>query len=82
MAKKVQLSKHITETEFDHGYWYAEELKHFAKELGISNSSRLRKDELEELIKKFIRTGKVSSSNRKNIVQTGTKDYELGLKHP
>ena len=80
MPKKTELTKDITEAEFDNGYWYADEIKAFAKQLGIPYSSKLRKDELENLIKKFIRTGgKVSSPSRKNIVQTGTKDYELGL---
>jgi hypothetical protein len=79
MAKKVKLTKNITETEFDNGYWYADEIKAFAKQLGIPNSSKLRKDELEKLIKQFIRTGKVSSSNRKRNTQTGRKDYEAGL---
>ena len=80
MSKKIELTKDITEAEFDNGYWYADEIKAFAKQLGIPYSSKLRKDELEKLIKQFIRTGgKVFSSTRKNIIQTGTKDYELGL---
>lgn len=80
MPKKVKLTKDITAAEFDNGYWYADEIKAFAKQLGIPHSSKLRKDELEKLIKQFIRTGgKVSSSSRKNIIQTGIKDNELGL---
>lgn len=79
MAKKLKLTKDTTETEFDNGYWYADKIKAFAKEIGIPNSSKLRKDELEKLIKEFITTGKTSSSTRKNITQTGTKDHELGL---
>ncbi|OFY11091.1 MAG: hypothetical protein A2W93_13325 [Bacteroidetes bacterium GWF2_43_63] len=69
----------MTENEFDNGYWYADEIKAFAKQLGIANSSKLRKDELEQLIKVFIRTGKVERSNRKNIVKTGKKDLDIGL---
>ena len=79
MREKVYLTKDITETEFENGYWYADEIKSFAKELGIPNSSKLRKDELEKLIKEFIRTGKVSFSTRKNINPIGVKDDELGL---
>ncbi|HBG70216.1 MAG TPA: hypothetical protein DHV29_04205 [Bacteroidales bacterium] len=79
MTIKNRLTKNITENEFDNGYWYADEIKAFAKQLGIANSSKLRKDELEQLIKVFIRTGKVERSNRKNIVKTGKKDLDIGL---
>jgi SAP domain-containing new25 len=79
MTKRIKLKKDITETQFDNGYWYADEIKAFAKEIGIPNSSKLRKDELEKLIKEFIRTGKISSPKRKNIKLTGARDYELGL---
>jgi hypothetical protein len=80
MAKKIKLTKHITRAQFDNGYWYAEEIKTFAKELGIPNGSKLRKDALEKIIREFIRTGKVSSFIRGNIPRSGVKDYELGLK--
>jgi len=76
---KVKLTKNITEKEFDNGYWYADVIKAFAKQLGIPNSSKLRKDELEKLIKQFIKTGQVNKSDRKNIVKTGTKDLDIGL---
>jgi hypothetical protein len=79
MAKRTKLTKSITLTQFDNGYWYTGDLKSFAKEIGIPNSSRLRKDELEKLIKEFIRTGKASSSNRRNIKAIGVKDCKLGL---
>ena len=79
MGKKLKLTKQITETQFDHGYWYADEIKAFAKEIGIPNSSKLRKDEIEKLIKVFLRTGKVKSSDRKNIQKSGIKDLEKGL---
>jgi hypothetical protein len=77
--KKVRLTKNISETEFDKGYWYADEIKTFAKEIGIANSHKLRKDELEQLIKLFLRTGQVKSSNRKNVVKSGAKDLDIGL---
>ena len=79
MAERTKLTKSITLTQFDNGYWYADDIKNFAKEIGIPDSSRLRKDELEKLIKEFIRTGKASSSKRKNINAIGVKDHELGL---
>ncbi len=79
MAKVTKLVKGITEKEFDKGYWFSDEIKTFAKEIGITNSNKLRKDELEQLIKHYIRTGQVKQSERRNIVKTGTKDLEKGL---
>ncbi len=80
MSKRTKLTKNITEEEFVKGYWYAAEIKSFAKELGIANSSKLRKDELEQLIRHYIRTGEVKNSNRKNVLKKGIKDLEKGLK--
>ncbi len=74
-----RLSGHITVKEFENNYWYAKELKEFAKEIGIPNSSKLRKDELEQLIKHFIQTGEIKEVKRKNVVKKGKKDTEIGL---
>lgn len=79
MTKKTKLTNKITEADFDKGYWYVHEIKAFAKEIGIANSSRLRKDELEQLIKHYIRTGELKQAERKNVVKTGTKDIDKGL---
>jgi hypothetical protein len=79
MAKHPKLTKNITEAEFDKGYWYANEIKALGKEIGIVNSSKLRKDELEQLIKHYIRTGQIKKAGGKNIIKTGTKDLDKGL---
>ena len=79
MPKKPNLSKLMTEEQFDNGYWYAVEIKAFADEIGIPLASRLRKDELEKLIKHFLRTGKVSSPSRKTLTKSGVRDIEKGL---
>ncbi|MEO6611031.1 MAG: SAP domain-containing protein [Chitinophagaceae bacterium] len=79
MTKTSKLTKGITEEEFDNGYWYADEIKAFAKEIGIANSNKLRKDELEQLIKHYISTGQVKNADRKNVVKSGTKDLDIGL---
>lgn len=79
MTKKTKLTKNITEKEFDIGYWYADELKVFAKRIGIANSSKLRKDELEQLIKHFLKTGRIKNSKRKNVIKSGSRDLEIGL---
>ena len=69
----------MTERQFDNGYWYAVEIKAFADEIGIPSAAKLRKDELEELIKNFLRTGQVKSSRRKILSKSGISDIELGL---
>jgi SAP domain-containing new25 len=69
----------MTEAQFDNGYWYAVEVKAFAKDLGIPAPAKLRKDELEKLIRHFLRTGKIKSPSRKNLKQWGLSDNERGL---
>lgn len=69
----------MTVTQFDHGYWYAVELKAFAKTIGIPSASTLRKDELETAIKLFLQTGKVKIPAGRMPSPRGTKDVERGL---
>lgn len=69
----------MTEKQFDNGYWYAVEIKAFADEIGVPLAAKLRKDELEKLIKHFLRTGEVSSSTRKTLSRSGVRDIEKGL---
>lgn len=69
----------MTLTQFDHGYWYANELKEFAETIGIPSASKLRKDELEKAIKLFLQTGKVESPTKRNLSTPGVKDVERGL---
>lgn len=70
----------MTETQFDNGYWYAVEIKAFADEIGIPSTSKLRKDELELLIKYFLKTGKIKALARKRFSKAGIKDSDKGLK--
>jgi hypothetical protein len=69
----------MTEEQFDNGYWYATDIKAFADEIGIPSASKLRKDELEELIKHFLRTGKLKTPRRKNLTRSGVRDIDKGL---
>jgi len=69
----------MTLAQFDHGYWYATELKKFAETIGIPFASKLRKDELERAIKLFLRTGKIKSPRKRNFSASGIKDVERGL---
>ena len=52
------LHRRMSLEEFDNGYFYAADLKVFAREIGITVGT-FRKFELEELIREFLRTGKV-----------------------
>lgn len=65
--------------QFDNGYWYAIELKDFARTIGIPSASKLRKDELEKAIKRFLQTGKIESPTRRKLSTPGVKDVEQGL---
>ena len=70
-------------TQFDHGYWYATELKRFAAELGIASVARLRKDELEGAIRQFLRSGKTEAPAPKptqSDVRSRPRDVDLGLR--
>jgi SAP domain-containing new25 len=69
----------MTEKQFDNGYWYAIEIKAFADEIGIPFASKLRKDEIEALIKHYLRTGRVPSPKRKNLSQSCVRDTKKGL---
>jgi len=52
------LHRRMSVEEFNNGYFYAADLKAFAREVGIAVGNS-RKIELEELIRQFLRTGKV-----------------------
>jgi len=73
------LSPSMTLNEFDHGYWYAAELKSFATELGVRHGSKLRKDELEAFIRGFLVSGKLVQPKRGVGTAAPVKDVERGL---
>jgi hypothetical protein len=80
MAKKARLSPSMTETQFDNGYWYDEDLRAFAVTVGIPGAPKLRKDELEKAIKHFLRTGEIKNPVRRALTKIGTADVETGLR--
>lgn len=80
MPKKKKLSKNMSLADFDRGYWYAEELKAFARELGVPSVTRLRKDEIEKAIKDFLRTGKARNPARRGLKREGPRDLDQGLR--
>lgn len=78
-SSRKRLSLSMSLTQFDNGYWYAAELKEFAKEIGIAHAGSLRKDDLEQAIKLFLKTGRIRSTPRKQAVPSRVKDVERGL---
>jgi hypothetical protein len=79
LRPKTKLSASMTVTQFDHGYWYATELKRFAKRLGIQSAGKLRKDELERAIPGFLRTGVIAQPIRRSLSAPAERDVERGL---
>ena len=73
------LTRSMSLTEFDHGYWYADELKSFATEIGIPQASKLRKPELEAAIRSFLVSGKLVQPGRSVKRAALPKDVERGL---
>jgi SAP domain-containing new25 len=69
----------MTVREFENGYWYLEDLKSFAIQVGVPAAKRLRKDELERAIIAFLRTGKATLPTKRALRKTGVKDLERGL---
>lgn len=64
---------------FENGYWYADELRDFAQRLAIPGAAKLRKDELEQAIVTFLRTGKLRLPTKRALRKSGVKDVERGL---
>ncbi len=79
MKQKRKLSTSITSTQFENGYWYATDLKEFAKHIGIPYANKLRKDELEKAIKLFLETGEITSLAKRSLSTSGHRDVERGL---
>ena len=76
----ARLSKNMTVTEFQNGYWYATEIKDFSQKIGIPHANKLRKDELQKAIRRFLETGKVSLPTKRSLVKAGMKDVDRGLR--
>jgi len=76
MGKIIKLS----EQEFINKYWYASELKELAKSLGILKTEKLRKDELEEIILNYIKTGEINIPLKKQLNYKSNMEDILRLK--
>ena len=75
----ADLSPTMTVRDFENGYWYLDQLKHFAERIGIPAAKKLRKDELEKAIVAFLRTGNATLPTTRSLRKTGVKDVERGL---
>jgi hypothetical protein len=73
------LSPTMTLREFENGYWYLHQLKNFAARIGIPAAKKLRKDELETAIVRFLRTGHAELPTKRSLHKKGIKDVERGL---
>ena len=82
MRKANALSRTMTVRDFENGYWYLDQLKHFAGRIGIPAAKKLRKDDLEKAIVAFLRTGKAALPTNRSLRRTGVKDVERGLNCP
>jgi hypothetical protein len=59
--------KNISLEEFENNYWYSIQLKKFLKEIGLKNYGKLRKDEMESIIAKYIKYKEVEVNICKKI---------------
>jgi len=74
-----KLSKSMTVSQFQNGYWYTTELKQFAESIGIPSANKLRKDELEKAIEVFLKTGNIKQPTKRSLSKTGIRDVDKGL---
>ena len=70
----------MTLDQFDNGYWYALELKSFARRLGLPSAAGLRKDELERAIRAFLKSGTIATQPRRRKSTPTTRDVDRGLR--
>jgi hypothetical protein len=78
-TRRPVLSEAMTEAQFENGYWYASELRDFARVLGIPSAAKLRKDELERAVRHFLRTGEAADLVERAVGKSGTRDVDVGL---
>ena len=70
----------MTLRQFDCGYWYATDVRRFAQSVGVAGASKLRKDELEKAIRRFLAHGKIASPTKRDLSLTGIRDVDRGLR--
>ena len=76
MKKKLKLNQNTSAEDFEKNYFYAVELKDFAKSIGVNGTAKLRKDQLEKIIKNFLLTGVVTQVADKSKRTKSERDFE------
>lgn len=79
-AIRRKLSVGMTLREFDHGYWYASELRAFAVKMEIPFANRLRKDQLEAAIKGLLFFDITKANTIQTRTRQGQRDVDKGLR--
>src|SRR5690348_15070971 len=79
-----KLSLQMTPQQFENAYWYATELKAFAKTIGIPRAATLRKDQLESAILESLRGARPRRAASTFVSMSGSltspvPDSEKGL---
>ena len=77
-ARSDGLHTSMSVEEFDGGYFYATEIKAFAREIGIPVGNR-RKTDLEDLIRSFLESGVVPTSRPVQPRKAGQARDKLSL---
>jgi hypothetical protein len=78
-ARQRALSAAMTLRAFDNGYWYAAELREFAIKMGIPSASKLRKDQLEAVIKDLLFAKGANIAAISVTPRPGPRDVDRGL---
>lgn len=76
MKNRTALHQGMSLEAFENNYFYATELKEFSKSIGVSGTSKLRKDQLEKIIKGYFSTGSITQISVKSQSPKQEKDYE------
>jgi len=76
----TRLHRDMTREAFDNGYFYAADLKIFAREIGITVGN-FRKIELEELVCEFLQTGRVPTQKPVMPRKAGAQRDELAAEN-
>ena len=75
-----ELSEQMTPEAFDKRYWYVDQLKVFADQIGIPQAFKFRKDELETHIRHYLQTGQVPQILPKRMqAQQAAKDSDYDI---
>jgi SAP domain-containing new25 len=79
-GRKGKLSVAMTLRAFDQGYWYAKELRAFARKMEIPFASKLRKDQLEAAIKDLLFADGAKAEAISVAPKQGPRDVDQGLR--